>query len=279
MSTHLRQYGAIALGILLGAIALNMFLIPNRIAAGGLSGLATILYHVAGWHVGIVMFAVNLPLLLYGLRIFGRGYIIRTIYGAGLFSLFVDLTAPYIPVMTQDVLLASLYGGVLAGIGNGIVFRFRCNTAGTAMVAAILQKKCGISVGQALLIADGIVVFLAGIVFASAELALYAAISIFITSKVVDLIQEGRLASKAFLIVTDEKKRLTAEIGRQVERGVTIVEARGGYSGLDKGLLLCVVTTEQVSQLKELIELYDPQAFVIVTDAYEVLGKGFADIR
>lgn len=147
------------------------------------------------------------------------------------------------------------------------------------MVAAILQKKCGISVGQALLIADGIVVFLAGIVFASAELALYAAISIFITSKVVDLIQEGRLASKAFLIVTDEKERLTAEIARQVERGVTIVEARGGYSGLDKGLLLCVVTTEQVSQLKELIELYDPQAFVIVTDAYEVLGKGFADIR
>lgn len=279
MSTYLRQYGAIAFGILLGAIALNMFLIPNRIAAGGLSGLATILYHVAGWDVGIVMFAVNLPLLLYGLRIFGRSYIIRTIYGAGLFSLFIDLTAPYIPVMTQDVMLASLYGGVLAGIGNGIVFRFRCNTAGTAMVAAILQKKCGISVGQALLIADGIVVFLAGIVFASAELALYAAISIFITSKVVDLIQEGRLASKAFLIVTDERERLTAEIGRQVERGVTIVEARGGYSGLDKGLLLCVVTTEQVSQLKELIELYDPQAFVIVTDAYEVLGEGFADIR
>lgn len=279
MSTYIRQYGAIALGIFLGAIALNMFLIPNRIAAGGLSGLATILYHVAGWHVGVVMLAVNIPLLLYGLRLFGRGYILRTIYGAGLFSLFVDMTAPYIPVMTQDVMLASLYGGVLAGIGNGIVFRFRCNTAGTAMVAAILQKKCGISVGQALLIADGIVVILAGIVFASAELALYAAISIFITSKVVDLIQEGRLASKAFLIVTDEKERLTAEIGQQIERGVTIVEARGGYSGLDKGLLLCVVTTEQVSQLKELIELYDPQAFVIVTDAYEVLGKGFADIR
>lgn len=279
MGTYIRQYGAIALGIFLGAIALNMFLIPNRIAAGGLSGLATILYHVAGWHVGVVMLAVNIPLLLYGLRLFGRGYILRTIYGAGLFSLFVDMTAPYIPVMTQDVMLASLYGGVLAGIGNGIVFRFRCNTAGTAMVAAILQKKCGISVGQALLIADGIVVILAGIVFASAELALYAAISIFITSKVVDLIQEGRLASKAFLIVTDEKERLTAEIGQQIERGVTIVEARGGYSGLDKGLLLCVVTTEQVSQLKELIELYDPQAFVIVTDAYEVLGKGFADIR
>lgn len=279
MARILRQYGAIAFGILLGAVALNMFLIPNRIAAGGLSGLATILYHVAGWDVGIVMFVVNLPLLLYGLRLFGRGYILRTIYGAGLFSLFIDLSAPYIPVMTQDVLLASLYGGILAGIGSGIVFRFRCNTAGTAMVAAILQKKCGISVGQALLIADGIVVILAGIVFASAELALYAAISIFITSKVVDLIQEGRLASKAFLIVTDEKERLSTQIGRQIERGVTIVEARGGYSGLDKGLLLCVVTTEQVSQLKELIEQYDPEAFVIVTDAYEVLGKGFADIR
>lgn len=279
MAHTLRQYGSIAFGILLGAVALNMFLIPNRIAAGGLSGLATILYHVAGWNVGLVMLAVNIPLLAYGLRLFGRGYILRTLYGAGLFSVLIDLTAPHLPMMTQDVLLASLYGGVLAGIGAGIVFRFQCNTAGTAMVAVILQKKCGISVGQALLIADGIVVILAGIVFASAELALYAALSIFVTSKVVDLIQEGRLASKAFLIVTDETQRLTDEIGRQIERGVTIVEARGGYSGLEKGLLLCVVTTQEVSRLKELIELYDPKAFVIVTDAYEVLGKGFADIR
>lgn len=279
MGTYLRQYGMIAFGILLGAVALNMFLVPNRIAAGGLSGLATILYHVAGWHIGLVMLAVNIPLLLYGFRIFGRGYVLRTVYGAILYSILVDLTALYIPVMTQDVLLASIYGGVLSGVGMGIIFRFRGNTAGTAMVAAILQKKCGISVGRALLLADGIVVILAGIVFASAELALYAALSIFVTSKVVDLIQEGRLASKAFLIVTNETERLTSQIACKVERGVTIVDARGGYSGQDKGLLLCVVTTQEVSRLKNLIELYDPKAFVIVTDAYEVLGKGFADIR
>ncbi|MBO5244784.1 MAG: YitT family protein [Selenomonadales bacterium] len=279
MVSHLKQYGAISFGILLGAVGLNMFLIPNRIAAGGLSGLATILHYMAGWPVGVVMLVVNIPLLLYGLYLFGRGYTMRTIYGAVLYSVLVDLTAPYLPVMTEDILLASLYGGILAGIGAGIVFRFRCNTAGTAMVAAILQHKWGISVGQALLLADGIVVFLAGIVFQSAELALYAAISIFVTSKVVDIIQEGRLASKAFLIVTDHAEVLTAEVNRRLVRSVTVIGARGGYSGHPKEVLLCVVTTEEVSPLKELIHEHDPSAFVIVSDAYEVLGKGFADIR
>ena len=181
--------------------------------------------------------------------------------------------------MTEDILLASLYGGVLAGIGAGIVFRYRCNTAGTAMIAAILNHKWGISVGQALFLADGIVVFLAGIVFHSAELALYAALSIFVTSKVVDIIQEGGLASKAFLIVTDQADVLTAEVNRRIVRGVTIIGARGGYSGQPKEVLLCVVTADQITPLKELIHEHAPNAFVIVTDAYEVLGKGFADIR
>lgn len=279
MISYVKQYGAISFGILLGAIGLNMFLIPNRIAAGGLSGLATILYHMAGWPVGVVMLVVNIPLLLYGLYLFGRGYIVRTIYGAVLYSVLIDLTAPYLPVMTEDVLLASLYGGVLSGIGAGIVFRFRCNTAGTAMVAAILNRKWGISVGQALLLADGIVVFLAGIVFQSAELALYAALSIFVTSKVVDIIQEGGLVSKAFLIVTDQADVLTEEVNRQIVRGVTVIGARGGYSGQPKEVLLCVVTADQITPLKELIHEHAPNAFVIVTDAYEVLGKGFADIR
>ncbi len=279
MMSYVKQYGAISFGILLGAVGLNMFLIPNRIAAGGLSGLATILYHTAGWPVGIVMLVVNIPLLLYGLHLFGRGYTVRTIYGAVLYSVLVDLTAPYLSVMTEDILLASIYGGVLSGIGAGIVFRYRCNTAGTAMVAAILNLKWGISVGQALLLADGIVVFLAGIVFHSAELALYAALSIFVTSKVVDIIQEGGLASKAFLIVTDRADVLTAEVNRRIVRGVTVIGARGGYSGQPKEVLLCVVTAEQITPLKELIHEYAPNAFVIVTDAYEVLGKGFADIR
>lgn len=279
MVSYVKQYGAISFGILLGAIGLNMFLIPNRIAAGGLSGLATILYHMAGWPVGIVMLIVNIPLLLYGLYLFGRGYTVRTIYGAVLYSVLVDLTAPYLPVMTEDILLASLYGGVLAGIGAGIVFRYRCNTAGTAMVAAILNHKWGISVGQALFLADGFVVFLAGIIFDSAELALYAALSIFVTSKVVDIIQEGGLASKAFFIVTDRADVLTAEVNRRIVRGVTIIGARGGYSGQPKEVLLCVVTADQITPLKELIHEHAPNAFVIVTDAYEVLGKGFADIR
>lgn len=278
MKKLVRQYLGMTLGIVLAATALNMFLIPNKIAAGGIGGLATVIYYLSGWPVGVVMLLFNIPLFFFGVKILGRRYGLNTLYGAAAYSVSIDLLAPYTPVLTHDLLLSSLYGGVVSGIGMGLVFRFKGNTAGTAMAAAIVNKMYGISVGQALLIADFIVVALAGLVFKSPELALYATISIFVTSQIIDLVQEGPSASKAFFILTDQPQAVADGILYEIDRGVTFLQGKGGFTGQARELLLCVVNTSEVTQMKELIYQKDQRAFVIVTDAHEVMGEGFAAI-
>ncbi|MEG6584963.1 YitT family protein [Dendrosporobacter sp. 1207_IL3150] len=279
MNKWLRQYAGMTVGIVLTAAALNMFLIPNKIAAGGVSGLATVLHYLSGWSVGLIMLAFNIPLFFVGIKILGTRYGLNTLYGAAALSISIDLLAPYTPVLTHDLLLSSLYGGVLSGIGMGLVFRFKGNTAGTAMAAAILNKLYGISVGQALLAADFLVVAFAGVVFKSPELALYATISIFVTAQIIDLVQEGPSTSKAFLIMTDKPQQVADGILYEIDRGVTFLQGKGGYTGQDRELLLCVVSTSEVTQLKELIYQKDQKAFVIVADAHEVLGEGFTPVK
>ncbi len=278
MKKWLRQYVGMTIGIILAAVALNMFLIPNKVAAGGVSGLATVLYHLSGWPVGVIMLVFNVPLFFWGIKVLGPRYGLNTLYGAAALSISIDVLAPYTPVLTHDLLLSSLYGGVVSGIGMGLVFRFRGNTAGTAMAAAILNKLYGISVGQALLAADFIVVAFAGLVFKSPELALYATISIFVTSQIIDLVQEGPSTSKAFLIMTDKPQEVADGILYEIDRGVTFLQGRGGFTGQSRELLLCVVSTSEVTRLKELIYQQDQRAFVIVSDVHDVMGEGFAAI-
>lgn len=278
MKKWLRQYVGMTIGIILAAVALNMFLIPNKVAAGGVSGLATVLYHLSGWPVGVIMLVFNVPLFFWGIKVLGPRYGLNTLYGAAALSISIDVLAPYTPVLTHDLLLSSLYGGVVSGIGMGLVFRFRGNTAGTAMAAAILNKLYGISVGQALLAADFIVVAFAGLVFKSPELALYATISIFVTSQIIDLVQEGPSTSKAFLIMTDKPQEVADGILYEIDRGVTFLQGKGGYTGQSRELLLCVVSTSEVTRLKELIYQQDQRAFVIVSDVHDVMGEGFAAI-
>lgn len=276
MNKLVRQYVGMTIGIVVAATALNMFLIPNKVAAGGISGLATVIYHLSGWPVGVIMLVFNIPLFFLGVKVLGTRYGLNTLYGAAAYSISIDLLAPYTPVLTNDLLLSSLYGGVVSGIGMGLVFRFKGNTAGTAMAAAIVNKLYGISVGQALLAADFIVVALAGVVFKSPELALYATISIFVTSQIIDLVQEGPSTSKAFFILTEQPQDIADCILYEIDRGVTFLQGRGGFTGQARELLLCVVNTSEVTRLKELVYQKDQRAFVIVTDVHEVLGEGFA---
>ena len=202
----IKDYVGMTLGIFLLAVSLNMFLVPNKVAAGGISGFATVLYHLTGWPVGVVMLVFNIPLFLIGVKILGARYGLNTLYGAAMLSIFIDVTAPYTPVMTHDLLLASIYGGVVGGIGCGLIFRFKGNTAGTALLAAILNKMFHIRIGQALLLSDfGVIVF-AGVVFKSPELALYALISIFVCAQIIDLVQEGLRIQ-----IIDSQNRVTPE--------------------------------------------------------------------
>lgn len=272
----IRQYVGMTLGILIAAVAMNLFLIPHKIAAGGVSGLATVLHYLFDFPVGMIMLVINIPIFIFGLKILGARYGMNTLYGAAMLSVFIDLTQPFTPVVTDDILLNCLYGGVMSGVGMGLVFRFKGNTAGTALLAAILNKLFRISVGQALLVADACVVAFAGIVFHSPELALYATISIFVTSQIVDLVQEGPATSKSFLIMAEHPEELADKIFQEIDRGVTYLQGRGGYTGQSREMLLCVVDTSQVTTLKELIMHHDKKAFIIVNDAHEVFGEGFS---
>ncbi|MBP2631369.1 MAG: hypothetical protein H6Q70_1997 [Firmicutes bacterium] len=276
MQKKIRQYVGMTLGIFITAVAMNLFLIPHKIAAGGVSGLATVLHYLFDFPVGVLMLVFNIPIFLFGLKILGARYGINTLYGAIMLSVFIDLTEKFTPVVTEDILLNCLYGGVMVGVGMGLVFRFKGNTAGTALLAAILNKLFHISVGQALMISDACVVAFAGIVFKSPELALYATISIFVTSQIIDLVQEGPATSKSFLIMVENPEVLADKIFQEIDRGVTYLQGRGGYTGQSREMLLCVVDTSEVTQLKELIVQHDSKAFIIVNDAHEVFGEGFS---
>lgn len=273
------NYLGITLGALITAVALNMFLIPNKVAAGGVSGMATILHYLLGMPVGATMLALNIPLLLASVKILGARFGVKTVFGAAVLSLAIDLTAPYTPVLTNDLLLSALYGGALSGVGLGLVFRFGGTTAGTDLAAAIINKLTKISVGQALLTVDFFVIASAGVAFASAELALYALLSLFLTSYIIDLIQEGPSTAKAFFIMSLRTEIIGRHIMDELDRGVTFFDCRGGYTGQRRQALLCVVGTAEVSKLKNLIGNIDPNAFVMVADAHEVLGEGFSRVK
>ncbi len=279
MKHWLRDYAGITLGAVVTATALNMFLIPNKVAAGGVSGLATVLHYVLGFPVGMTMLALNVPLFLISVKVLGARFGLNTLFGAGILSVAIDGLAPFTPVLTSDLLLSSLYGGVLSGVGLGLVFRFKGTTAGTDLAAALINKLLGVSVGQALLGVDFFVIAVAGVAFASAELSLYARISLFVTTQIVDLIQEGPSSARVFFIMTNENEAVANAIMRELDRGVTFFQGRGGYTGQAREVLFCVVAVSEVTRVKEIIRKADPKAFVIVSNAHEVLGEGFTQVK
>lgn len=272
----IHAYVWMTIGSALIALGLDLFLVPNRIAAGGVSGLATIIYYLSGERVpvGWTLFILNIPLFLLSYRELGPKVFVRSLYGAIITSILVELLAPYLPVLTHDLLLAAFYGGVVTGIGMGVVLRAGGTTGGTDLVARLLHKYLPVTVGQGLLGSDFVVISLAGIFF-NAELALYALLALLVTSKVIDLVQEGISYAKAAYIITVKPEEITRAIFRELERGVTALPAQGMYTGEKRPLLICVVGKTEESRLKELVYRIDPQAFVFITDTHEVLGEGF----
>lgn len=275
MKERLKDYLNIAIGCILTAAGLVIFLIPNKIASGGVSGLATVIYHVVGWPVGTVMFAINLPLFLVAVKVLGREVGARTLWAIVILSTATDLLTLYLPVLTYNPLLASIYGGATTGLGMGWVFRARGTTGGTDLIALLLSHYSpGISIGRGLFLVDAFVVALAGIVF-NPELALYAVISIFIASKVIDLVQEGLNISKKVLVVSQQSDLVVKEIIGKMGRGVTILHGEGGFTCDEKKVIFAVISRSEVVTLKNLIYRIDPHAFVVVSDVHEVLGEGF----
>ncbi|MEW6183201.1 MAG: YitT family protein [Bacillota bacterium] len=267
------------IGVVLIALGLDLFLVPNKIAAGGVSGIATVLHYVFGFPVGVSMLALNVPLFFWGLFRLGWGFSLRSLLGTVLLSGTVDFLVPFLPVPTTDAFLSSLYGGVLLGLGLGVVFRAKASTGGTDLAAAILRSYVGINVGQLLFFIDGTVVLAAGFAFRSPELAMYALITIFVSVWVVDVVQEGLGYTKAFLIVSDKYPEIANVVLKELDRGVTLWRGTGAYTGDDRTLLLSVVSRSEVTQMKEAVYRIDPRAFIVLADVHEVLGEGFKEYK
>ncbi|MEW6172379.1 MAG: YitT family protein [Bacillota bacterium] len=267
------------IGVIMIALGLDLFLVPNKIAAGGISGIATVLHYLFGFPVGVSMLALNVPLFFWGLFRLGLGFSLRSLLGTVLLSGAVDLLVPYLPVPTADAFLSSLYGGVLLGLGLGAVFRAKATTGGTDLAAAILRSYVGTNVGQLLFFIDGTVVLTAGFAFRSPELAMYALITIFVSAWVIDVVQEGLGYTKAFLIVSEKYSEIAKIVLTELDRGVTLWKGTGAYTGEDRTLLLSVVSRSEVTRLKEVVYRIDPRAFIVLADVHEVLGEGFKEYR
>jgi len=263
----------VILGVTIVAASLNMFLIPLQLAAGGFSGLGVVLYHWFGLPVGVTILIANIPLFIAALIIMGKKVVINSVLGTLLLPAMVELLA-FLPAVTDDILLASVYGGVFMGVGLGMVFYFRGSTGGTALGALLLNRLAGVSTGQGLVGSDILIIALAGAIL-GLEPAMYAALSLFIGSKIIDVFQEGLGLVKVALIISDEKDQITNQIFEELDRGVTFLEARGGYTGQSRDMIICAVTRIQVSFLKNIVYRTDPGAFMIIGSATEVLGEGF----
>ncbi len=262
-------------GCALTALGISLFLVPNKIAAGGVTGLATIIFYWTDWPVGMVGLALNIPLFLIGFRLIGGSFGLKTLAATLSLSLFIDLFAS-IPPITDDLLLAALAGGAVMGAGLGLVFRQDSTTGGTDLAARIIHKSISyISIAQVLLILDVLVVLTAAASFHSYELALYAVVTLVVATKVIDIVTIGINFTKAAHIISNRPDEVAARILIELERGVTGLDGRGLYTGSRKEILICVLRAKEVPRLKRIVREIDPDAFVYLTDAREVFGEGF----
>jgi len=267
------EYIYIIVGAAIIAVGFNVFLLPNEVASGGVSGISTILKGVFGWNPGIVQYAFNIPLFITGVIFLGKQFGARSLVGTLTLPLFVLLTASWEPA-TLNPLLGALFGGISVGVGLGIVFRGRASTGGTDLAAQIITKYSGLTLGTSVMLIDGLIVLSAALVF-DVEKGLYALIGLFVTTKTIDIIQLGFSQSKMVYIITNKQEEIRDAIYTEVNRGVTKLSAVGGYTEQERPILLVVVYQTEFSKLKQVIKTVDPSAFVIVTDSYEVLGEGF----
>ena len=259
------------------AIGFNLFLTPNDLNAGGLSGLAMVLHRVLGFgSIGLFNALMNLPLfIISGVKI-GKKFFIGSIIGMGLSSVFIDLFA-FLPVVTVDPLIAALYGGAVCGLGLGLAFLSGASTGGSDIAVRLLKRKYqNIPLGTISICFDVCVIVVAAIVFKNFSIALYSGIASLVSGKIVDAVVYHFDYSKVALIITKKHEEIALEIERRLDRGATYLHGEGSYTRAEMMVVLTAVKRHQVSDLKRLVMEVDPAAFVIMQEAHQVLGDGFS---
>ena len=269
-----RDYLLVVIGALVTAVSFSWFFLPYDVAPGGVTGIATVLSSLTGLSVGLLSFIINVPLFLTGWRQVGWRFAVRSFIAMVLLSLFIDLLPPLNP--TGDIMLATVFGGVLLGVGLGLVVRAGATTGGTDMAAKMIHRLAGfLSIATILFIIDATVVLIAAMAF-GIQAGLWALIALFISSKAMDVVIKGFNTAMQFLIITREPEEIVRRIHGDLDRGCTRIKAYGTYSGEEMGTLLCVVARTEAARLKKVIAEADPNAFVTVCDVHEALGEGFA---
>lgn len=263
----------VVVGLLVAAAAYRMYLIPNRVVNGGFTGVGQLLNQATGLSVGFVNIALNVPLFLVSMKSMGVRFGVRSLVAMALMSLLIDHIP--LPPATDDMLLASVYGGAISGIGFGLVLRGNATTGGTDMLASLLHRLVPVvKVSYAIFVFDGLVIIASAFVF-EAQAAMYGLISAFLCNVLIDLVLEGPNSAHAYFIISDNSQAIADKIMREMDRGVTGLEAVGMYSRQHKQVLLCVVNRFEAMRLRRIVFEADPRAFVVANKAKEVLGEGF----
>ncbi|MBN2047136.1 MAG: YitT family protein [Anaerolineaceae bacterium] len=274
---NLRDYLFILVGVLIQALSMRMFLIPAQLVSGGVSGLAQIVDYFVKLPIGLMIIIGNIPLFIIGWKYLGTvRFALRTGIATFAFAVFTDLVGLVIPPdgVTHDLILQALYGGILYGLGLGFVYRGKGTSGGSDIICRILNHYLGIPITQAYLIVDAVVVLGGGFVFGW-DIALYGIVVIYISGLGAEMIAEGNSSFRTAMIISCKPQEVTQIILEKMERGVTIINAKGGYTNEERPLLYCALTRSEIPSLKEIVHHCDPEAFMVIGQANEALGEGF----
>jgi uncharacterized membrane-anchored protein YitT (DUF2179 family) len=269
----IKRAALIIIGAILVAVSLEIFLVPNQVIDGGITGISIMISHLTGWSLGIFLFLLNLPFVFIGYKQIGKTFAISTVFGVIILSLgTVWLHA--VPPLTEDPFLAAVFGGILLGIGIGIVLRYGGSLDGTEILSILFSKKLPFSVGQMVMFINLFILGAAGFVFGW-DRAMYSLIAYFIAFKMIDITMEGFEETKAVWIISDHALDLGEAILRRLGRGVTYLKGEGAFTGAGKRVIFCVITRLEEAKMKAIVEDIDPNAFLAVGNIHEVRGESF----
>lgn len=263
----------ITFGAVLMAVGLEIFLVPNRVIDGGITGISIMLSSVTGWGIGVFLFILNLPFILIGYKQIGKTFAFSTLYGIIILSIATTLFHP-VPAFTDDLLLATVFGGIAIGVGIGIVIRSGGSLDGTEVLAILASNKLPFSVGEIIMFLNIFILGSAGFVF-SWDRAMYSLIAYFIAFKVIDITITGLEESKSVWIISDQYREIGDAILHRLGRGVTYLNGEGAFSGDDKKVIFCIITRLEEAKLKDIVDEADPSAFLSIADIAEVKGGRF----
>ena len=263
-------------GAIIYSVSVNMFLSPNGISPGGFTGVAAVINHITNIPTGTMLFIFNIPILILGYIKMGGVFILKTSFVTVLVSLSLDISASLLPIVRADGILVSMFGGILMGIGLSLILLRGATTGGIDIIAKFVNRKYRhLSVGKIILMADGIVILLNALVYKNAESALYSIVAMYMGTRLMDILLYGADKGKIIYIITKSPDEICNEINHSVGRGVTKLSVIGGYTGETKIMLMCTVRVHEVAAIHDLVKQYDDRAFMVVSDAGEIIGEGF----